>query len=378
MIAANASDGAYFSQSWGWVALAFLVPTTVLSDPRSRRWLRGGCGSRSSRSWGAPRTVDRAVGDLVDQLVGVRARGRADARVRRRRVRGSARPSARRRAGSSRGRVGRDHVVRRRTGSPRGSSRIGSTRSTLINTYRLAEPLGYWNALRPALRRWGAILAVGLVAHAPTCDALVARRRVPLFVVALYFVLARFLAGALRSGSWRGRSRSARLRFLWSLVAVARPSASRRGRRVASGRADDTRPAAADSRAQDIASPGVLVARSSCRLSWRVGAHRSRERCRCRRGPSGRDRRRHLGLSGVRSPSPWRRTVGGGPRSRASSDRFEATQRSASTSTIACSAISGTVGRTRSGSPGTRAWSTRWPGPAQDVRDTWYEHRPSR
>ena len=28
--AANASQGAYFSQSWGWVALAFLVPTTVL------------------------------------------------------------------------------------------------------------------------------------------------------------------------------------------------------------------------------------------------------------------------------------------------------------------------------------------------------------
>ncbi|MCS7007846.1 MAG: O-antigen ligase family protein, partial [Gaiellaceae bacterium] len=27
--AANASQGAYFSQSWGWVALAFLVPTTV-------------------------------------------------------------------------------------------------------------------------------------------------------------------------------------------------------------------------------------------------------------------------------------------------------------------------------------------------------------
>src|SRR4029450_4068770 len=28
--AANASQGAYFSQSWGWVALAFLVPSTVL------------------------------------------------------------------------------------------------------------------------------------------------------------------------------------------------------------------------------------------------------------------------------------------------------------------------------------------------------------
>jgi len=28
--AANASQGGYFSQSWGWIALAFLVPTTVL------------------------------------------------------------------------------------------------------------------------------------------------------------------------------------------------------------------------------------------------------------------------------------------------------------------------------------------------------------
>jgi hypothetical protein len=31
--AANASQGAYFSQSWGWVALAFLVPTTVPNIP---------------------------------------------------------------------------------------------------------------------------------------------------------------------------------------------------------------------------------------------------------------------------------------------------------------------------------------------------------
>jgi len=30
VVAANANQGAYFSQSWGWVALAFLVPTTVL------------------------------------------------------------------------------------------------------------------------------------------------------------------------------------------------------------------------------------------------------------------------------------------------------------------------------------------------------------
>ena len=28
--AANASEGAYFSQSWGWVALAFLVPTSLV------------------------------------------------------------------------------------------------------------------------------------------------------------------------------------------------------------------------------------------------------------------------------------------------------------------------------------------------------------
>ena len=30
LVAANSNDGAYFSQSWGWVALAFLVPSTLL------------------------------------------------------------------------------------------------------------------------------------------------------------------------------------------------------------------------------------------------------------------------------------------------------------------------------------------------------------
>jgi hypothetical protein len=30
VIAANASGGGYFSQSWGWIALAFLVPSTGL------------------------------------------------------------------------------------------------------------------------------------------------------------------------------------------------------------------------------------------------------------------------------------------------------------------------------------------------------------
>ncbi len=30
VVASNASQGAYFSQSWGWVALAFLVPTTLV------------------------------------------------------------------------------------------------------------------------------------------------------------------------------------------------------------------------------------------------------------------------------------------------------------------------------------------------------------
>ena len=30
LIAAYTSEGAYFSQSWGWLALAFLMPTTLL------------------------------------------------------------------------------------------------------------------------------------------------------------------------------------------------------------------------------------------------------------------------------------------------------------------------------------------------------------
>ena len=31
VIASNASEGAYFSQSWGWVALAFVVGFIVIS-----------------------------------------------------------------------------------------------------------------------------------------------------------------------------------------------------------------------------------------------------------------------------------------------------------------------------------------------------------
>ena len=41
--AANATQGAYFSQSWGWVALAFLIPTTlwlILDQATSSGWLR--------------------------------------------------------------------------------------------------------------------------------------------------------------------------------------------------------------------------------------------------------------------------------------------------------------------------------------------------
>ena len=34
--AANASQGSYFSQSWGWVALAFLMSVLSLSEPPVR------------------------------------------------------------------------------------------------------------------------------------------------------------------------------------------------------------------------------------------------------------------------------------------------------------------------------------------------------
>jgi hypothetical protein len=76
VVAANASQGAYFSQSWGWVALAFLVPTTVLLI-LDRVTVPGRLRIAFLASMGALAVWIA----LVDQPRRVAAGGRADARL---------------------------------------------------------------------------------------------------------------------------------------------------------------------------------------------------------------------------------------------------------------------------------------------------------
>jgi hypothetical protein len=64
--AANASQGSYFSQSWGWVALAFLMPATVLLI-LDRVSVPGRVRTAFVGARRCPGGVDRAVDHLVGE-----------------------------------------------------------------------------------------------------------------------------------------------------------------------------------------------------------------------------------------------------------------------------------------------------------------------
>ena len=91
-----------------------------------------------------------------------------------------------------------------------------------FNAYRLAEPLGYWNAFG-LLSAIGAILAVGVVAHARRAwHALAAGAFVPILVTALYFAFSRGSWGALFVGLAATVALDPRrISFIWSLLALA-------------------------------------------------------------------------------------------------------------------------------------------------------------
>ena len=219
--AANASGGAYFSQSWGWVALAFLVPATVLlilgqvaAPGRLRIAFATAVGALAvwialSTIWSI--SVSSSIREVERMLVYV-AVALAVALVLRR----GDRPA----------------VV---AGTLLGITLVSSyglvTRlfpehfdfaADLVNDNRLAAPVGYWNAFG-LLSALGAIVAVGVVAHArrPVFAAL-AGATVPALVTALYFAFSR--------GSWIavffGVAAAValdprRISVLWSLAAHA-------------------------------------------------------------------------------------------------------------------------------------------------------------
>ncbi len=156
--AANASDGAYFSQSWGWVALAFLVPTTVLLildrvavPGRLRIAFAAFVGALGvwialSAVWSI--STSASVREVERMLVYV-ALALAVALVLRR--------------GDGSGVLAGAFVGITVTCGYALATRLFPDRFETfddpINTYRLAEPLGYWNALG-LFSAIGAILAV--------------------------------------------------------------------------------------------------------------------------------------------------------------------------------------------------------------------------
>src|SRR5262249_7075994 len=93
-------------------------------------------------------------------------------------------------------------------------------------SYRLAQPLGYWNALG-LLATLGLVVALGFVAHARrTRMSVAAAASVPLVATTLYFTFSRggwgALGGGLAAPVWLDPGG---LRFLWCGLVVAVPAA---------------------------------------------------------------------------------------------------------------------------------------------------------
>ena len=94
-----------------------------------------------------------------------------------------------------------------------------------FNTYRLAEPLGYWNATG-LLATLGVLLALGFVSHARRWPAaLAAAATLPVLMSTLYFTFSRGAWAALIVGVVGTISMDPRrLRLLWMAVILAGPS----------------------------------------------------------------------------------------------------------------------------------------------------------
>jgi O-Antigen ligase/Tetratricopeptide repeat len=222
--AVNVSEGGYFSQSWGWIALAFLVPTTVLlilgwvTVPGRLRiafavlmgvlavWISfSSLWSISSSA--SLRESERVLVYLALALAVAFVLRRGDA------------------TGVLAGVVLAVTIVCSYALATRlFPDRIG-TRDDAIISYRLAEPLGYWNSLG-LLATVGVLVAIGYVAHARgTTSSLAAAAAIPLLLTTLYFTFSRGAWAALVIGYVAiAVADPRRLRVLWTTLVTAVPS----------------------------------------------------------------------------------------------------------------------------------------------------------
>jgi hypothetical protein len=258
VVAALTSDGAYFSQSWGWVALAFLVPSTVLvivgrvSAPGRMRIgfasLLGALGVWIALStiWSislpaSAREVERMLVYVSVALAIALVLRRGDG------------PAVT--AGVF---VGASIVTTYGLGTRLFPDRFDAS-VDLFNATRLAQPLGYWNAFG-LMTAIGAILAVGMVAHSRrSWAAAIAGASIPVFVVALYLSFSRGSWVALFFGLAATIALDPRrLTVLWTVIALAPASIA--------GVAYASRLDALTT--DDV--PAADVARDGHRLAWAV------------------------------------------------------------------------------------------------------------
>jgi O-Antigen ligase len=224
VVAALASDGAYFSQSWGWVALAFLVPSTLLlildrvGVPGQLRIafvvLIGALGAWIALStiWsiapsGSTREVERTLVYVSLALAVALVLRRGDG------------PAVT--AGAL---VGIAGVCAYGLATRLFPERLESFDDE-FNSYRLAEPLGYWNATG-LVATLGLLLALGVAAHARrAAPALAAAAALPVLVSTLYFTFSRGAWAALIVGFVGAVAVDPRrLRLLWTVLVLGAPS----------------------------------------------------------------------------------------------------------------------------------------------------------
>ena len=223
--AANVSEGGYFSQSWGWIALAFLVPTAVLlilDGSRAPGGLRlafvgllGALGVWialssiwSISSSASMREVERMLVfvALALAVAFVLRRGDATAVV----------------AGVA---LGATLVCSYALATRLFPDRFDTFDDPII-AYRLAEPLGYWNALG-LLATIGLLGLVGFVAHGRSRVASgLSALAVPVLATTLYFTFSRGAWAALAIGLVGTVSLDPRrLRLVWYGLVGAVPAA---------------------------------------------------------------------------------------------------------------------------------------------------------
>src|SRR5919106_3205059 len=224
--AANGSQGGYFSQSWGWIALAFIAAVSLAlilgwaTSPRPLQLAFAalmaalGVWVTLSATWSAS-----AAGSLRDaerMLVYVMLAAAVALVLRR----GD--------APALFGGLFAGCVV---VGSYALATRIFPDRFETFDSpalpYRLSEPIGYWNALG-LLAAIGILLGLGGVAHGRRLLPIgLAGACLPVLAATLYFSFSRGAWAALAIGMVVFLALDPRrLRFVWSALVVLAPSAA--------------------------------------------------------------------------------------------------------------------------------------------------------